>query len=269
MDDFLNIGMAWIAVGLTLILAIVYSTRKKIESSQNKTFWISINKKLRVYHKELGLLLIAVGFVHGLFSSDQILSLNIGTLAWVLSIILGLNWLFRVQLSSIKPWIVIHRWLTIAFIISIGWHVIDAGSILIEKITGINQTASATIEVSSLDQSIISAGFEGNTYTDGSYTGVATGYGENLTVQIIIENNLVTSIEILSHNEERSQYYLPAFNSVPSEIVTEQNLSVDTVSGSTYSSVGIINAVRDALLQAIETGTLSSDISLPTSRKRH
>lgn len=270
MTDFFNIGMAWIAVALSVVLAIVYSTRKQIEKSKNKTLWISINKKLRYYHKELGLLLIAVGFIHGLFSSDQILSFNLGTLAWVLSILLGLNWLFRVQLSGFKPWIVIHRWLTVAFIGVVVWHVVDVGSILIEKITGGTTVQAASIENLDIDEAILAAGFEGNTYTDGTYSGIASGYGENLTVQVIVENNIVTSIQIVSHNEERSQYYLPAFNTIPSEIIESQSLDVDTVAGSTFSSTGIINAVRDALSQALIEGDLGSDLSLPTkSRGRH
>ena len=274
MTDFLNIGMAWIAVGLTLILAIVYMTRKYILKTKNKNLWININKKLRVYHKELGVLLIAVGFVHGLFSSDQILSLNVGTLAWVLSIVLGLNWLFRVQLTNFKPWIVIHRWLTVAFIASIVWHVVDVGSIVIENITGGASAETATIENLDIDSAILAAGFEGNTYQDGTYTGVADGYGPELTVEIVVENNLVTSIQIISNNEERSQYYLPAFNTVPNGIIQAQSLNVDTVAGSTFSSTGIINAVRDALSQALVSGELSAEAELPEhgeggGRNRH
>ena len=273
MTDFLNIGMAWAAVGLTIILAIVYMTRKQIEKTQNKSFWISINKKLRVYHKELGLLLIAVGFVHGLFSSDQILSFNLGTVAWVLSIFLGLNWLFRVQLTKFKPWIVIHRWLTIAFIITIIWHIVDVGSILIENIFGQSSAEAATIESLDVDEAILAAGFEGNTYTDGTYTGSAQGFGEDLTVEVVVENNIVVSIQVVSHNEERSQYYLPAFNTIPSEIITSQSLDVDTVAGSTFSSIGTINAVRDALSQALIEGDLGTDTTLPTnthgSKNRH
>ncbi len=269
MTDFLNIGMAWIAVGLTIILAIVYSTRKMIERSTNKSLWISINKKLRYYHKELGYLLIAVGFIHGLFSSDQILSFNLGTLAWILSILLGLNWIFRVSLSKWKPWIVIHRWLTIAFIAVIGFHIVDVGSIVIENIFGDSPT-STSIETLNVDETLLAAGFEGNTYSDGVYTGSATGYGENLTVEVTVTDNSVTSIVIVSHNEERSQYYQPAFNTVPTEIIETQSLDVYTVTGSTFSSTGIINAVRDALSQAILTGDLGSNLSLPTkSGRRH
>jgi hypothetical protein len=43
MEQLLNYGSAWIAMGLTLILAIVYMTRKMIKVSENKTLWIKIN----------------------------------------------------------------------------------------------------------------------------------------------------------------------------------------------------------------------------------
>lgn len=269
MTDFLNIGMAWMAVGLTIILAIIYMTRKHIANTKNKTLWININKKLRVYHKELGVLLIVVGFIHGLFSSQEILSFNLGTIAWILSILLGLNWLFKVWLSQFKPWIVIHRWLTVAFIITIIWHVLDVGSIMIENVFGVTGSTKTTIETLNVDQTLLDAGFEGNTYTDGIYTGSATGYGPNLTVEVTVSNNTVTSIVIVSHNEERSQFYQPAFNTVPTDIISTQSLEVDTVTGSTFSSTGIINAVRDALSQALITGDLGTDLSLPTRKSRH
>ena len=38
---------------------------------------------------------------------------------------------------------------------------------------------------------------------------------------------------------------------IPSEIINEQSLDVDIVSGATYTSNGIINAVKDALSKAL------------------
>lgn len=269
MNVFLNYGMAWIAMALTLILAIVYMTRRWIKESNHQKFWIKTNLALRKYHKEFGLLLIAVGFIHGLFSSFSILSINLGTLAWILSIFLGLNYYFRKALSSFKPWIVIHRWLTVLFIVVIFLHIKEVGGIAVFEILNpsAQTTNTVTIDPNTLTQSDSSGIIYGN-FNDGTYTGSAQGYGANLTVEVIIENNLMTSITIVSHNEQRSQFYQPAFNEVPNEIIQSQSLEVDTVSGSTFSSVGIINAVNDALSQALVSGDLPNDLSLPT-RRRH
>ena len=47
----------------------------------------------------------------------------------------------------------------------------------------------------------------------------------------------------------------------PKQIVALQSTNVDTVSGATYSSVGLISAVRDALQKA--GGSSASDSALP------
>lgn len=91
-------------------------------------------------------------------------------------------------------------------------------------------------------------------YTDGTYTGVASAYGSNLTVEVIISGGKISNIEVLSHNETPG-FYERAFESVPNQIISSQSTDVDTVSGATYTSVGIINAVNNAL--SSETNILS------------
>lgn len=269
MDIFLNFGFAWISMGLTLILAIVYMTRKQIALTSNKTLWIQINKGLRKYHKELGLLLIFTGLLHGYNSSFDVLSLNWGTAAWILSIFLGYNWLFKAELSKFKNWMVIHRWLTVAFLLSILLHVNEVGGIQIFELVTQSQGSTLTstenlnIDAATLDEGILYGNFE-----DGTYTGSATGYGTDLTVEVVIENNLITSIQIVSHNERQSSFYQKAFDEVPVSILETQSLDVDTVSGATFSSIGIINAVNDALSQAMMSGTLPEDVSLPVKKRR-
>jgi len=83
-------------------------------------------------------------------------------------------------------------------------------------------------------------------YSDGTYEGEASGYGPNLKVQVTVSSGKISDIEIVSHNETPG-FYERAFETVPSDIIQKQSTDVDTVSGATYSSVGIINAVTDAL----------------------
>lgn len=104
---------------------------------------------------------------------------------------------------------------------------------------------------------------------DGVYEGVATGYGDGLTVSVTIKTNAITNIEIVSHNERNSRFYAPAMEQVPAEILDSQSLDVDTVSGSTFTSIGIINAVKDALSQALVSGALPDDLSLPSGKGHH
>ena len=83
-------------------------------------------------------------------------------------------------------------------------------------------------------------------YNDGVYKGTADGYAKNLSVQVEISDGKISDIEITSHNETPG-FYEKAFELVPAEIIENQSTNVDTASGATYSSVGIINAVNNAL----------------------
>jgi uncharacterized protein with FMN-binding domain len=89
-------------------------------------------------------------------------------------------------------------------------------------------------------------------YSDGTYEGEASAYGPNLKVQVSVSGGKISDIEIISHNETPG-FYERAFETVPSEIIQKQSTDVDTVSGATYSSKGIINAVNNALKGASAT----------------
>lgn len=86
-------------------------------------------------------------------------------------------------------------------------------------------------------------------YKDGTYTGTANGFKPGLTVQVTISGGKITKIDIVDHNETPSYARMP-MQLIPNEIINNQSTNVDTVSGATRTSVGIINAVADALKQA-------------------
>lgn len=87
-------------------------------------------------------------------------------------------------------------------------------------------------------------------YKDGTYTGSGKGFkGGTTKVSVTVVNGKITSVETLS-NGDTPQYYKKASGTVINNILSKQSTSVDTVSGATYSSKGIISAVSDALSQA-------------------
>ena len=90
-------------------------------------------------------------------------------------------------------------------------------------------------------------------YKDGTYYGSGTGFGGPLKVMVEISGGKIASIQIVE-NSDGSDYISKAASLIDSIIAT-QSTNVDTVSGATYSSVGIIQAVRDALSQAAVNGT--------------
>lgn len=90
-------------------------------------------------------------------------------------------------------------------------------------------------------------------YKDGTYYGSGTGFGGPLKVMVEISGEKIASIQIVE-NSDGSDYISKAVSLIDS-IIAKQSTNVDTVSGATYSSVGIIQAVRDALSQAAVNGT--------------
>ena len=88
-----------------------------------------------------------------------------------------------------------------------------------------------------------------NVYKDGTYTGEADGYGGTIQVEVTLASDEITSINVVSAPGEDSAYLSQA-ESVIDSIISAQSTDVDTVSGATFSSTGILNAVDDALGKA-------------------
>ena len=86
-------------------------------------------------------------------------------------------------------------------------------------------------------------------YVDGTYEGTSSGYASNLKVQVLISSGQITDVQVVSHNETPG-FFERAIETVPAEIIQSQSTNVDTASGATYTSIGIINAVNDALSSA-------------------
>lgn len=88
-------------------------------------------------------------------------------------------------------------------------------------------------------------------YKDGIYEGQGTGFKSGTTsISITIKNGKITSIETIS-TEDTPDFYQRASGTVINNILSSQSTSVDTVSGATFSSRGIIEAVESALSKAI------------------
>lgn len=94
---------------------------------------------------------------------------------------------------------------------------------------------------------------DASAYADGTYYGTGTGFSGALTVEVVISGGKISSIQIIDTSDGDS--YIQSASGLISNIIATQSTNVDTVSGATYSSVGIIEAVRNALNQA----AISSD----------
>lgn len=83
-------------------------------------------------------------------------------------------------------------------------------------------------------------------YRDGTYTGTAYGYMSDINVSVIINNDKITNVKVVSSNDS----YQEPVNVIPQEIIQAQSSNVDAVSGATHTSNGIMSAAADALSKA-------------------
>ena len=86
-------------------------------------------------------------------------------------------------------------------------------------------------------------------YKDGTYTGEAQGFGGPVDVEVIVENGMISDISIVSAEKEDGAYLSMAEDIIPT-IIDAQSADVDTISGATFSSTGIKEAVAQALGEA-------------------
>ena len=135
-----------------------------------------------------------------------------------------------------------------------------------KKKSGIKKGSSKTIPVKTAASSGVGQGStttpttevpEGG-YKDGTYQGSGTGFGGTITVQVTVSGGKITAVDILSASGETGSYFASA-QGVVSKVLSSQSPNVDAVSGATYSSNGIIQAVQNALSQAG-----NSDSATPT-----
>jgi uncharacterized protein with FMN-binding domain len=268
MNTFLNFGLAWISVLLVLILCAKIFIRKSAQVNNLwKPFMIKLNRLMKHTHIYMGICLIIIGLVHGLYSSTSVFSFNIGTLSWILSILLGVNWMIRKHMKNVGVWMYYHRILTIIFLTTIVCHVIEVGGIQVFEVlnnTSSQITQNTTTSISPSDT--MNNNLMDVVLKDGTYSGEATGYGPNLKVSVLIESNLITEITVTSHNEVNPRFYSTPIEEIPQSIIDSQGLDVDAVSGATFTSTGIINAVNDALTKALVSGNLPTPLQLPVKR---
>ena len=116
--------------------------------------------------------------------------------------------------------------------------------------TASSNTQASTSKASQAATGSSSASSSQGAYKDGTYTGSGTGFkGKTTKVSVTVANGKVTNIETLSYGDDRKWYERASASVIP-KIISNQSTSVDTVSGATYSSKGIMSAVANALSQA-------------------
>lgn len=115
-------------------------------------------------------------------------------------------------------------------------------------VTGKSKQGSTSESESDSSLAEIAAVQDASAYKDGTYYGTGKGFAGTMKVKVDISGGKIASISIVSTKDGNS--YVKSSSSLLDTIVEKQSTNVDTVSGATFSSRGIIAAVRSALSQA-------------------
>lgn len=112
-------------------------------------------------------------------------------------------------------------------------------------------------------------GIDASNLKDGTYTGSGQGFKSTITVAVTISGGKIVAIEIVSAGDDEP--YFSNAKGLISSVIAAQSTSVDTISGATYSSKGILVAIKNALEKAAggtgsDTGASSAPASAASSK---
>ncbi|WP_448903447.1 FMN-binding protein [Eubacterium sp.] len=103
------------------------------------------------------------------------------------------------------------------------------------------------------------------TYKDGEFYGTAQGFRGEIKVSVVIKNGKIQSVKCISSQDDKA--YFDKASNLMKKIVDKQSASVDVVSGATYSSNGIIGAVKNALSKAVVSESTKEETTKTAKKK--
>ena len=83
------------------------------------------------------------------------------------------------------------------------------------------------------------------------FTGAADGFGGEVKVTVTVEDGKIVSVEATGEKETEGIGTL-ALEQLPAKIVEAGGIDVDVISGATYTSKAILNAVAGSLSMTVE-----------------
>lgn len=104
-------------------------------------------------------------------------------------------------------------------------------------------------------------------YTDGTYTGTGKGFRGDIKVTVEVENGEITDISVGSYKDDR-EFFSRAESSIISAVISSQSTDVDAVSGATFSSNGLIEAIKNALGEETSQTETAPETTTAATTKR-
>lgn len=111
------------------------------------------------------------------------------------------------------------------------------------------QETYETAQSASQEDSVTEEAPDAGPYTDGTYTGTGTGFGGDVTVTVTVAGGYMTDITVDDASGEDQAYFAMA-QDILEDMLEAQSAQVDTVSGATFSSTGLRDAVAQVLSSA-------------------
>ena len=115
--------------------------------------------------------------------------------------------------------------------------IVAANSPDVDVVAGATYTSQGIIDA--VRNALENAGSAG-----GGLTGTAEGFAGPITVEVTMDGDTITAVAVTSNSESAPG---TALEDIPAAIVAANSPDVDVVAGATYTSNGIINAVKDAI----------------------
>jgi uncharacterized protein with FMN-binding domain len=112
------------------------------------------------------------------------------------------------------------------------------GKIIISNTTDNLEDLSA-VTIEDVDLSMVS---------DGIYEGSYKVFPVEVVVEVTVEDHEITDIQITEHDNGQGD----AAEEITEDVIKEQSLQVDAISGATYSSMVILLSIEDALKNAMD-----------------
>lgn len=231
MRSALNLITAYLAVIFLVLLCIIYLLR--LVARRYDIDWCKrMDRALRRVHTPLCYAFYAVGFAHGVLSSVRIFSFNVGSICYFASLLLWAGHALRkkLPLSFLRP----HRILCALCLCLTVWHLLASAPFLMPRLV---KSWFVTMPTEPL--------------INGVYRAEATGYRKHLWVEVTISGWRIEKVEVIEHYENGREYYEEPIEVIPQRIVEQQTTNVDVIAGATKTSLGIMEATRLALMQAI------------------
>lgn len=150
--------------------------------------------------------------------------------------------------------------------------IVEAGSAEVDAITGVTVTCKAI-------SAAVQAAIEGKevaeapaaeaaiAFTPGTYTGKGFGFASYVTVETEFSETEIVSVKVVDNAAETPYLRDLCAEKIPAQIVANQSLNVDVVTGATWGSNAIITAVAQCVEQAAGVEAANALKAIPAAKQ--